>query len=408
MVRFSYKAKEGPGKILTATIEAPNLNSAIEKIIQSGLTPIDVHEVKKDDVGKKILAASSAALRQSHVSLPDKVLFTQQMSDLVEASVPILRSLQLVISQTRNLHFKERLTHVYDNVKDGESLSMALARHPDIFSPFYINLVRSGEVSGQLENVLKRLAHYLEDQNENRKKVINSLSYPVLIFGVGLVTIFILLTFVLPRVAVMFEDIGQTLPLITRIVIAVSHFLAKSWWIFVVLALGGGIYLKQFLGSSDGRQWFDRWIMKVPLLGNFIRINEISRFARTMATMIETGVPMTSALSAVEATAGNGVLKGETHKLLSEVTHGQSLTQVLRQSEFFTEMAINMISVGEETGHLEQAFHKVADVYEREADNQAKRMITWLGPLTLIIVVGIVGFVVVAMLLPILTMNLVV
>jgi len=402
MTRFFYKAKEGPHKVLTATIEAANFKSAIEKITQLGLVPLDVEESQDKE---KSLSRSPRFLKP-RINLSDKVLFTQQMSDLIEAAVPLLKSLHIVISQTQHPYSKELLTDIYERVKDGESFSGALARYPQIFSSLYVNIVRTGELSGQLEIVLKRLAQYLQQQEENSKKLKNSLAYPTLVAIVGFITIFVLLTFVFPKVAVMFEDLGQNLPLVTRVVVSVSSFLAKFWWLIALGLFMAGIYLKQFFSSKKGRDWFDRWILDVPVFGNFIRMVEIGRFVRTMATMIETGVPMTFALNSVMGTIHNNVLKKEVQKILQDVAQGQSLKNTLQQSLFFTEMSVNMIAVGEETGRLEQAFHKVADIYERDVDQQSKVILTWLGPLVLIFVVSLIGFVVIAMLLPILTMNL--
>ena len=406
MSTFIYKAKQGPQKILSGTLDAQNINAAVERIMELGLVPVDVKEIKGELQQKSVKFIEQLFNQRQRVTLNDKNLFTQQMSDLVDAAVPILRALQIVISQTRNLYFKDVLNEIYQLIKDGESLSEALARYPHIFSSLYINVIKTGEVSGQLEVVLKRLAEYFEQERIQYQRVQNSLAYPLLIMIVGTITIFILLTFVFPRIALMFEDMGQALPLATRMIIVVSHFLATFWWLIVILLISGGIYLKQILGSPHGRRSFDRWILTVPLLGNFIRVAEIGRFSRTMATMLETGVPMTLALNSVEGTITHQVLREEIKKVSQDVAHGQSFKNALQKCSFFTEMTVSMISVGEETGHLEQALHKVAESYEREADEEAKRMISWLGPLTLILVVMIVGFVVIAMLLPILSMNL--
>ena len=408
MTMFIYKAKQGPHKVLNGTIDAQNMNAAIEKILNLGLAPVDVKEMKGELKQKSVKFFENFLTRRQRVSLKDKILFTQQMSDLVDAAVPILKSLQIVVSQTKNPYFKDVLNHIYKLIKDGESLSSALAQYPQIFSSLYVNVVKTGEISGQLEVVLKRLAHYFEEQHVHRQRMQNSLAYPCLIMIVGGMTIFVLLTFVFPRIALMFEDMGQTLPLITRIIMMISTFLAKFWWLIVIVAVAGGFYLGQMLRTQNGRKAFDRWILGVPFLGNFIRISEIGRFARTLATMLETGVPMTLALNSVGATMTQQLLKEEVDKISQDVSQGQSLKNALQKCSFFTEMTVSMISVGEETGHLERALHKVADSYEREADEEAKKMISWLGPLTLILVVVIVGFVVIAMLLPILTMNLVV
>ena len=407
MPKFDYKAKEGPTKIVGGVIEADTADNAVGKIIRLGLTPIEVHQAVQGE--SPVSKTTKPLLRLfKRVSLADLVQMTRQMSDLIEAAVPVLRSLQIVLNQTPNPNLKDIVNQMYNYVKDGGSFSDALAQYPDVFPSLYVNMVKTGEISGQLEVVLNRLAAYLEKEQETRGKVVSSLAYPALILIVGILTMFVLLTFVIPRLSVMFDDLGQELPFITVVLMNVSGFFASYWWLILAVIAVAGLYFKNFLNTSNGRRWFDQVKLKIPLLGQFLKIVEIGRFARTLGALLASGVTITTALKSVAETIQNTVLREEVRKISEEVNSGASLRKALKQCSFFPEVAVNMISVGEEIGHLEQGLLKVAETYERQSEQTVKTIVSLLGPLVLVFIVGIVGFVVIAMLLPIFKMNLII
>lgn len=407
MPTFKYKAKKGPDEITEGFVEAAHQHIAVNKVIQLGLTPIDVilSEVSTNKQASKSRMKPAVSLLK-RISRNDISLFTRQISDLVDASVPILRSLQIVSRQTKNPHFKSRIDAMYNFVKDGGSFSLALAQHADIFSTLYINMVKTGEVGGQQEKVLTRLADFLEKEQESHSKIKSSLAYPALILAVGFLTIFVLLTFVIPRLSIMFDDLGQELPLPTIILMNVSWFFSKYWWLMISFFIVSGIYFKKWVNSPTGRVQFDQFKLKIPFFGHFTKIVEVSRFSRTLGTLVENGVAITTALNSVWAIIENRVLQEEVKQISQDVTNGSSLNEALRKGTFFPEMAMNMISVGEETGRLDRGLYKIADNLEREVDETVKTMISLLGPLVLVVIVTIVGFVVIAMLLPIFQMNL--
>lgn len=405
MPRFAYKAKEGPDKIVNGVIEAQSLDSAISKIIQQGFAPIDVTQAAQGmaDVSEK---RTAVPLRfSSKIRSADLSVFTRQMSDLIDASVPMLRALQVTVRQTENPKLKEIINNMMVMVRDGDSFSQALARQDGIFTPLYVHMVRSGEISGKLNIVLNRLADYLEKEVDTRNKVRMSLAYPALILGVGVLMIFVLLTFIIPRLSIMFEDMDQTLPLVTVIVMGLSSVFARFWWVMLAVAGLGYTYFKRWIDTAKGRRWLDTLKLKTPVLGHFLRVVEVGRFARTLGTMVESGVSITPALQSVGDTVSNVLLREEIQRVSQEVTNGASLQESLHRTTFFPEMAVNMISIGEETGHLERGLYKIADTYERESDQAVRTMINLLGPLVLIGVFIIVGFFIIAMLLPILQMN---
>ncbi len=405
MPQFQYSAKEGPHKVVHNVLSAESYDQAVKKIMQLGLVPLEITIAQKTEAPPKKSILISPKAFFSRVRLVDLTTLTRQISDLIEASVPILRTLQLVSSQTQNPRLKQILEETTASVRDGLSFSSALSRYPEVFSPLYINMVKTGEVSGKLNLVMNRLADYLEKERETRGKVMASLAYPILIMSVGAVTIFVLLTFVIPRLSVMFEDFDQKLPLITILLVNISGVFAKFWWIMVVVFVGGGLYLNRYIHTTMGKEQWDRFLLSVPFLKDFLQTVEVGRFSRTLGTLVENGVPITLALNSVMHTVDNLVFKEEVKKIADEVTNGRSLRSSLKNSRFFPERVINMISVGEETGQLSKGLNKVAETFEREADQIVKTIVSLLGPIVLVIIVSIIGCVVIALLLPILQMN---
>jgi len=307
MPEFYYKAKDGPQKIVDGTIEARNIDHAISKIFDLGLAPIDVdqnavgdssHEAKKSGKYPKIVFFKN-------IKRIDITMFTQQMGDLLEASVPLLRSLQIVSKQTQNLKLKKIVEETTEFVRDGGSLSDGLNRYPKIFSSLYVHMIKTGELAGNLDRILIRLGEYLEKEDDTISKIKSSLAYPALIVGVGLLTIFVLLTFVIPRVSVMFNDLDQTLPLPTIILLGISEFFAQYKWVIIGLMVFIGVGFRQWVHTLKGRMQLDQWKLKMPVLGHYVETAEIGRLARTLATLLEGGITITQALNSVSATVNN-------------------------------------------------------------------------------------------------------
>ncbi|MCA9402156.1 MAG: type II secretion system F family protein [Candidatus Omnitrophica bacterium] len=408
MNTFNYRAKQGPRNIVHGTIEAENKEMAIRKVIQSGYTPIAVSLAVASAKPKKKAGQRSrvAAVAVGGVRPRDIVVFTRQLSDLVDASVPILRAMAIIRRQTDRPALKELYQRIYSALENGSSLSEALRVHRKLFSNFYVELVRTGEASGQLAMILDRLANYLEKEQEVQGRVLSSLAYPFLILLVGIATVFVLLTWVIPRITVMFEDLGQELPAVTMVLIGMSEFFAGYWWVLLAAVIGliaGGT---AYAGTPQGAAAIDEFKLRVPLLGSFIRMVELGRVSRTLGTLIESSLDITSALNSASSTVQNSILREEFGHVPREVSQGAAVHTALKKCSFFSEMAINIITVGEETGNLGKGFNKVAHTSERLADDIMKTLVSLIGPLVLMIIVGIVGFMVVAMLLPIFQMNL--
>lgn len=405
MPQFQYSAKEGPNKVVHNVITADSYDSAVKKIMQLGFVPLEVKAATAETIQIKRKTAENPLIFFTRIRLVDLTVLTRQMSDLIEASVPILRTLQLVTNQTQNLRLKKIIEEITNSVRDGLSFSAALSRYPDIFSPLYINMVKTGEVSGKLNVVMNRLADYLEKERETRGKIAASLAYPMLIMGVGVITVFILLTFVIPKLSIMFDEMDQQLPLITILLVNISRLFAKFWWLIVLAVAGVSVYFNRYIHTAMGKDRWDRLLLSMPYLKDFLQTVEVARFSRTLGTLIDNGVPITLALHSVMHTVDNLVFKEEIKKIVEEVTNGRSLKLALKNSRFFPERVVNMISVGEETGQLSKGLNKVADTFEREADQIVKMIVSLLGPIVLVVIVSLIGCVVIALLLPILQMN---
>jgi len=406
MPKFSYKAKQGPGQIIDDVIEADDLNSAVNKVMALGYAPVEV--VPQKDIPAKrskdisIFSAGAGRVPLSHIAV-----FTRQMYDLVDSNVPILRALRLVLKQIKHVAFRGIVTDVCTFVENGGSFSDALAKHPRVFSRLYMSMVKAGERGGNLSIVLNRLADFVEKELDVKAKVRMAMFYPSLIMGVGVMTIFILMTFVIPRLTVMFDDLGQTLPLATVILVAVSSIFARFWWLLLGLGVLGGVQLKYLKNTPQGKLWMDTLLLKMPVLGNFIKDVEIGRFSRTLGTLLESGVVIVSALGSVCEVLENEVLRQEIQKVAEEVKKGGSLTKAMGKCAFIPEATVNMMAVGEETGAFERSLYKLADSHERKSDAAVKTLTSLIGPILILCIGTMVGFIVIAVLLPLFQMNMI-
>jgi type II secretory pathway component PulF len=313
--------------------------------------------------------------------------------------------MELLSRQRQHPQMVEIIESMTVMLQQGGSLSLALAKYPKIFTPLYIHTVKAAEASGQLPLVLNRLAQFLEGDMQMQSKVKASLLYPAIILVVGLLTLFVLLSFVLPRLTMMFEDFNAQLPLATRIVVAVSQIFAQFWWLMAVVITGAVFWVRSYLKTPKGKTAFDEFILKIPLLKTFIENTQLSRFSRTLGMLLESGVPIVTALDSVVLVVDNTALQEEIRKMALKVRSGMSLTQAIKASALFPEMAVDLIAVGQESGKLEKGLYKLAANCERSSQEMSQVFVTILGPAVLVLVVGMVGFMVVAMLLPMFQMN---
>lgn len=402
MPRFIYKAKSGPAEIKEGKIEAENRNQAAAKLSSMGFFVLSLEEETavfiKRSKGKLNFFRS--------IRLRDLSNFTRQLSNLLDSGLTMLNGLGILIDQCENPYLRQTIGLIRDDVRGGVTFSAALAKYPKVFSVLYVSMVASGEISGSLEDVLRRLSDFMEKDEESISKVRSSMAYPALMAFVGFVTIFVLLSFVAPRLTAIFVDLGHALPLPTKILIAISSLFAKFWILIIVAVIIAATVFNRWLKTKDGKTAFDAIKLKTPLIGSFIEKVEITRFGRTLGTLIGNGVPIIQSLGVASSTVGNTLIRQDMEKAKKDVVEGASLSASMRKSRHFPVMVINMIAVGEESGMLEKSLFKIADAYDIEIDRTIKTITSLIEPGLILFMGMVVGFIVIAMLLPIFQLNL--
>lgn len=404
MARFFYRAKKGVGNISEGFIEADSEYIAASKLSQMGLFPLKIER----EEGRGGQRESFALPFLNRVGTKDMAVFTQQFSDLLGSGLTLINALGILSDQTENKALKFALQDVIAQVKDGASLSVAFAKHPRIFSDFFVSMISAGEVGGVLEEIFKRLSNHYEKEEDIKTKIQTAMAYPTLVLAVGAVTVFVLLSFVIPKLTVIFDEFGQALPLPTRILVDVSNFFAQFWWLILLSAAILFFLILRISSTRQGKAQLDRFLLGIPLLGEFLKKVEVGRLAKSLATLLDNGVPILHSIEVISATATNEVLRQEFERIGRAIKDGLSFSQALKDSPHFPVFVKNMISVGEEGGSLEVSLNRIADSYEHYADRLVKIMTSLIEPLMILGMGAVVAFIVVAMLLPIFQLNLLV
>ena len=411
-MKYHYKAKKGPTEIIESEIEAESEDAALAKISSLGLIPVKI------SVGTASSAGSSGSSEKSHmpdvpqsaasiqrdktrVSYKDLNIFTRQFAILLKASVPLLRIFEILQSQTNNPKFQTVLKDIQDLLRQGSSLSDALGQYPKIFSQVYVSMVQAGEVSGTLDKVLIRLSEFAERDAEVRSRVQGAVVYPLFLLAMGIGTVFILLTFVMPRMISLFADLGTELPGPTRVVISISEF-CQHYWILMILSVGGfSIFLRTKGLSKSQKRALDAWCLKLPILGNLIKKAEAAKFLRSMELLYEHGIPLYQAVAVANNTVSNQLVREELEKVPARLEGGDTLAHSLSEVPYISKFVTHMVSVGEESGQLGTAISETASFYEQETNQMIKIATSMLEPFMILGIGIMVGFIVIAMLLPI-------
>ncbi len=400
MPRYVYRAKDNSLKVLEGTIEAESETAAITRLGTLGVYPLTITEATPEEDLR-----SHAAPRR----LPSRTLAyaSRQLADLLGGGLSLFNALSLLSQQTEHRALQAVWASVGGAVRDGQALSEALLRHPDVFSPLYISMIRAGEAGGSLDLVLNRMADLLESQSELKTRVASALVYPLVVLVIGLLTIIVLLTYVVPKLSALFTETGQLLPLPTRILLSISGTLSRWWWGWLGAGMIGVWGVRAFRRSPAGRVMVDRLMMRLPVGGLLLRKAQIAQFARSLGVMVGQGVPMLQALEVASSTVSNLVLRQAIFRVKEAVQEGGSLSNALAVSGQFLPFVSNLVAVGEESGTLETALVKVATSYERETDRTLRVLTTILEPLFIVVVGLIVMFIVISMLLPIFQLGLI-
>jgi type IV pilus assembly protein PilC len=418
MPKFNYVAMDSRGKETKGTLEVANQNEAIGRIKEMGYFPTKVVESKPDKKGQPVAKAKGGkkGAMQIQIKIPglsgrvkSKVLtvFTRQLATLVEAGLPLLRGLRVLAKQEKNVTLKNIISDLCVSIEGGSTFSEGLAQHPKVFNRLFVNMVKAGEMGGVLEVVLKRLSEFMEKAQKIKGKVIAAMFYPVAVMVVAVAIMTVLMVVVVPK----FKDIfagalgeGKSLPKFTEFVLSISDAIAHHFVTTFFSFVGFVIALNIFIRTKFGRKLFDRFKLKMPVLGPVVSKVAISRFTRTLGTLVSSGVPILQALTIVKETSGNVIVGDAVAAVHESVKEGETITAPLEASNVFPPMVISMVDVGEQTGALPEMLMKIADNYDEEVDNAVSAMTSLLEPIMIVFLAVIVGSIVIALFLPLISL----
>lgn len=398
MASFSYRAISRQGESLQGAIDAERIEVAARELKSQGLTLLSL---EPGGLGVENVAGGASAV----VSADQVLSLTRELAVLLRAGLPIDKALKVMIDMADKPAFKALQEELLAGVKGGKGLSQALRNHPETFSGFYVNMVRAGEASGHLEQVLERLSQYLSDSRAVRSSVVSAMIYPAILLVVAVLSIAAMLTFVVPQFETLFNDMGDALPSLTRSVLAVADAL-RSYGVFILLLLAALIVgLRYYLRTPEGRRFRDTRVLGLPILGEVFFKYEVAKFARTAGTLLANGVPMLQAITIATNTVDNREIKAHLEVLEPAVKRGQRMSVALEQSTAFSPLVVQMVRVGEESGNLDAMLTQLAEVYDGEVQAGIKRSLTILEPAMILVMGGIIALIIVAILTGIMSVN---
>ncbi len=418
MPDFAYRAADAAGKLFEGRIDAANKDVALRNLRNQGLTPIRLDEAALGAALPAAAAANDGAAARGGVDVASGLLaherglvqgdvhnFTGALAVMLRAGLPLDRALRVMIGMSAKPSLTALLEDVFKAVKAGKGFSQALAPHQTLFGEFYINMVRSGEAGGQLAEVLTRLAEHLERVKALRESVISALIYPAILIVVAVISVFLMLGFVVPRFEALFDDMGEALPLPTQLIVAAGH-LVTDWGVVLLVAMVAAAWLfRRWLATPAGRYWRDKRLLNLPVLGEIVRKYELTRFARSMGTLLGNGVPIVSAIRIATDTMGNHRLRAAMDGVAPSIKQGGRLADALEKSALFTPLGLNMVRLGEETGRLDAMLLELARVHDSEVQAGVKRALTLIEPMLILTLGAIIAAIIVSILMGILSVN---
>jgi type IV pilus assembly protein PilC len=398
MPLFEYTARNSAnGQIQKGQVDVKSREEVSAYLRKNRMMLVSVREAPK----KMTLGGG---LGKARVKIRDIVIFTRQFATMINAGLPLVQSLTILAEQTENKSLKEVTKAVVHDVESGNTLADAFAKHPNAFSSLYVNMVAAGEAGGILDTILIRLATFLEKSDALIRKVKGAMIYPAVIFSVAIIAIAVLLIFVIPTFQSMFASVNMELPLPTRFVIGLSNLLIGYWWAFIAAIAGTLFSLKKYYATTSGQRRIDGILLRAPVLGDILRKSAVSRFTRTLGTLISSGVSILDGLEITAKTAGNMVVHDAVMESRQSIAGGETISAPLAKSQVFPPMVISMIAVGEQTGGLDEMLTKIADFYDEEVDVAVSSLLSLMEPVMIVVLGVIVGGMVVAMYLPIFDM----
>lgn len=398
MGMYACTVRDARGQQMTKDIEAENLAQARAKLREQGLFPIDITEKQG---GGDILAPLNRFLEKNQkVKLKELVIFTRQFATMVNSGVALLRALNIMTEQAQSKAFKRILRKISDGVEEGSSLSECMKEHPRVFSKLYVSMVAAGEIGGVLDDVLERLALFLESQAKLIGQLKAAMTYPSVVCFIATSIFIFLLYFVIPIFKEMFDSMKVPLPGFTMLLLNMSKWIRTGWWMLLV-GVGGTVYgLIAFVKTPLGRSQFDNLALNAPIFGNIVRKVAVARFTRTLGTLLKSGVPLMTCLEITQDTAGNVHIAGGIAKVREAVSEGEGMTKPLEQTKLFPPMVTQMIAIGEESGSVDAMLNKIADFYDEEVEQAVKALTSLLEPLMMVLIGGMVGSIIIGMYLP--------
>ena len=404
MTVFVYKATDQNGQLVEGDLEAPNYHVAVKQIQKLNYFPIKVTEGKPGSgfsLGNKLSWTDFFG----QVSQKELLTFTQQLSTLVGAGITLDGSLSSLTKLTEKENLKEILADIQKRVHGGSSFAEALAEHPKTFSKLYVNMIRAGEEGGVLTASLDRLAKFMEKSEDLKNNIRSALVYPAILALVGGAAVVVLITVVIPRFSVLFEDMGTALPLPTKLMLGLSAVVSNYWWLLLILFILVIVGFLSYIKTEQGKYRWDSLVLKLPLFGTLVQKIEVSRFSLTLSTLLKSGVPVLHALGIVKTILSNSVVVAAMSPLLAGLKSGKGLSGPLKQSGIFPPMAVHMITVGESSGTLDDMLNKVSETYDKEVELAIKQLISLIEPMMILLMALIIGFIVISMLLAIFSIN---
>ena len=393
-----YRAVGSDGKLRTGLITADTTTSVARELRRQGLTPVYVGAEEKKSLAFELPSFGGSRRR-------DVLFFTQELSTLLNSGVPLDRALSITTELTTHAHFRVIVSDILRSIKGGKSLADSLALHPQYFSDLFINMVRAGEASGSLGGIFERLSEFEKSRDQLRGYIISSMIYPAVLALVGAASIFILMDFVVPRFASIFEDGRMQIPVPTKIMLDVSKMVQDWSWVVALTIIGSATAFRLYTRTAAGRSWWDGTRLRIPLLGEALRKAETSRFARAMSTLVANSVPLVQSLHISAGILYNTRMSNALKDVAQGVKRGEGLAQPLARTRMFPPLASHLLTVGEETGKLDQMFARMADIYEEETRSSIKRFTSAFEPLVILTMGLIVGALVLSMLIAITSIN---
>jgi general secretion pathway protein F len=399
---YEYKGVTSGGRNVSGVQDGEGLKAVKFKLKKEGIIVLEIHEGSSTRAARRETMSFAFG---SRVRLGDVANATRQLATLLSSGLPLMDALSLLVEQEENVSLRGALSSVRDSVREGASLADALKENPKVFSQLFINMVSAGEASGTLEITLDRLADFLDEQVRFRGRIAAALAYPAFMTIIGFGMLLFIFSFVMPRIIGMFQDMKQQLPLITIILLTVVRFLSSFWWVILLALAVGTYYFRRYARTKTGKENLDARLLRLPVFGSLIRMIAVSRFTRTLGTLLQSGVPTLAALDIVRNVIGNSVLANAVQKARENVREGEPIADPLRRSGLFPPVVVQMVAVGEKSGELEKMLLKISDSFDRTVETRLTGLMALMEPVIILAMGLIIGFVVIAIMLPMLEMS---